>query len=199
MSNAVDREGTFRGLMMAVGLVKGKSPSRSVGVTFTARLDEYWYPEANDGAGGWYPWEDRNQEADGAVWIVGKDGQVSKQHAEALMACTGWNGDVTEITSGNFQPQPCQFIIKEDTYNNQTRLKVAFLNSFDAVPGAGNVSPDEAKQLQDQLGSQFRAIASTIKRNTAPPANGKPSSPPKREPATVQQGDGSDTTEKIPF
>ena len=174
-----DREGTFRGVITSPGLQKGKPPSKSVGVTFLAQLTSIWV-EHEDGEGGeWQPWEEYGMEAEGTSWIVGKEGAANQKAIEALIACAGWDGDLNSIYDGSWVPTPCQFVIKADTYRDETRYKVAFVNDYNRVPGGtGNVDASEAKLLQSQLGQQFRAIAGSLKRNATAPAAGKPSSPP---------------------
>ena len=176
-----DREGTFRGILTAPGLTKGKAPSKSVGVTFVAKLQEMWI-EDEHGGGHWEPWEQYGQEADGTSWIVGKDGAAREKAIEALVQCAGWSGNIAEIYEGAWEPTPCQFVVKAETYKDETHYKVAFINDFNRVPGGtGNMDAAEAKLLAAQMGAQFRAIAANAKRGAAP-VGSKPSSPPKAKP-----------------
>jgi hypothetical protein len=193
-----DREGTFRARLIQPGLRKGKSPSKSLGVTFVAMLDEMWIAD-DEGGGHWEPWSQYDMQAEGTSWIVKADGTVNSKAAESLVSHAGWSGDLSDVVEGRWKATPCQVVVKAEEYQGQTYFKVAFINSFDATPGGmGNVDPDEAKKLQDQLGSQFRAIASNAKRNTAP-TTGKPSSPPKRAPGGKQPATVASGEEDIPF
>lgn len=191
-----DREGTFRGIITAPGLVKGKSPSKSVGVTFTAKLQEMWI-EGDEG-GHWEPWSQYGQEAEGTSWIVGKNGTPNEKAVESLVSCAGWSGNLAEIYEGAWEPTPCQFVVQESTYKDVTSYKVAFINDYNRVPGGnGNMEVSEAKLLAAELGAQFRAIAANAKRTPAPTGT-KPASPPKfkapvNSPTSVEDIKNGDT------
>jgi hypothetical protein len=198
MSYACDRAGTFRGRMTAPALLKGKDPSKSVGIAFIAQLREMWDFDANQ----WVPWSEYQQEAEGAVWIVKKDGSVNQLAVDSLVNCVDWSGNLCDIPDGTFVGGDCQFLIKEETYRDETMFKVAFINPYDSIPGGGgNMSADEARLVQSQIGSQLRAIASSVKRGAKKPdAGSKPPAPPKTRPpvnAPVSVEAGGDG--EIPF
>lgn len=184
MSYDCDREGVFRGELTAPSLVKGKDPSRSVGIGFVAKLAEMW----NETERQWEPWSHYDMEAHGTVWVIKKDGSVNQNAVDSLVNCVDWSGNLCDVPEGTFTGGQCQFVIKEETYKDQTSYKAAFINPFNSVPGGGgNMSADEARAIQSQVGSQLRAIASSAKRGrTKPDATSKPAAPPKARPPVNQ-------------
>lgn len=180
MSYECDRSGTFRGKMTAPSLLKGKDPSKSVGIGFVAQLTEMWDDEERR----WLPWAEYQQEAHGAVWVIKKDGTVNQPAVDSLVHCVDWSGNLCDIPEGTFTGGECQFVVKEETYKDQTTFKVAFINPFASTPGGGgNMSADEAKLIQSKVGSQLRALVSSAKRGqTKPDASSKPLAPPKSKP-----------------
>jgi len=177
----VDREGYFRGVARDLGMQESKAPKKSVGVCFVADLSEWWDEDANDGAGGWVPLEGEwEMEAEGTAWIVGKDGDVLNRSIENLCQHMGWSGNADHIFDGTWQPTPCQFVVKAETFRDKTQFKIAYINAFDATPGGGgNVKPERARQLSAQYGAQFRAVAGTATKPA--PKSSKPSTPPKSD------------------
>ena len=177
MSNPVDRAGTFRGNINEYGLKEFESGS--VAVAIRVYLTEYW----NDIDKIWVEWHEFDHEAHGDIVIVKKDKTLNQNAVNSLIRNTGWDGDIESIQSNKWAPTPIQVVIKEDTYNGETRLKIAFVNEFARTPGGlgANMSPEKAKQLQMQFGASLRAIAGSAKTNGTKP-NGAPPAPPARKP-----------------
>lgn len=184
----VDREGTFRGTISSYGLTEAESGA--VGVNLKVTLTEWWNGEE------WLPWTDYNMEADGAIWIVKKDGQINKLAAESLMKFAGWDGNIEAIAMETWAPCPCAVAVTQEEYKGIKRFRVSFINDHNRTPGAmSNVSGDKVKALQNRFGSQFRALTGNLNRNGAPvpPPTTKPLAPP--PPQFAQDGNGKD----IPF
>lgn len=167
----VDREGTFKAKIESYGLKE--MDTGAVAVTINAHLTDIWNGE------GWEPWGDYQQEALGDLWIIKKSGEVNKGQVEALVQHTGWDGDIASIVDEKWNPKPCVVVVKADTYKDQTRFKIAFVNDIDRAPGGmGNVDSAKAKELQARFGAQLRAVAGAVKRNGTPPPASKPAAPP---------------------
>lgn len=190
MANPVDRAGTFRGNINEYGLKEAESGS--VAVTIRVYLTEYW----DDVNKTWMEWHEYDQEANGDIWIVKKDKTLNQFAADSLIKNAAWDGDIESIQNSKWHPTPIQVVVKEDTYNGETRLKIAFVNEHGRTPGGlgANMSPEKAKQLQAQFGASLRALAGNVKRESKP--NGAPKAPPPRQYAPPPP---AKTGEEIPF
>jgi len=174
-----DREGVFKATITEYGL--SEMESGAVGVNIRASLLSMWKP----GEDYWEDWAQYEMEAEGTIWILKKDNKGPNDlGVKSLIEFAGWDGDVASITNATWQTLPCQVVVKRDEYNGQTRYKIAFINAVDQVPGGLNrVSPDRAKALSTQYGSQFRAIAANVSRNKSSAIPGVPATPPAPPPA----------------
>ena len=189
----VDRAGTFRGNISEYGLKEFESGS--VAVAIRVYLTEYW----NDIDKVWVEWHEFDHEAHGDIVVVKKDKTINQNAASSLIRYAGWDGDIESIQSSKWTPTPIQVVIKEDTYNGETRLKIAFVNEFARTPGGlgANMSPEKARQLQTQFGASLRAIAGSVKMNGTKPS-GSPVAPPPRQ-STPATAPAAQHGEDIPF
>jgi hypothetical protein len=125
---------------------------------------------------------------------------VNEKQIEALVKCAGWDGNLSSLVDGSWTPTPLQVSVEEDTYKEQTRYRIAWLNPVDRTPGGGslsNIDTSNVKALEARFGSPIRAIVGSAKRNAAP-TTGKPPAPPKpaaRQPVPAGAGAG----DEIPF
>jgi hypothetical protein len=183
MSVPIDREGTFRGVIVEYGLREMESGSRAVCVSICAQIHAKFDGEE------WEDWTSYDVEARGDVWVVKKDGTLNLRGSETLVKHAGWDGKFTSVVQGTWQPTPCQFVVKKDEYNDEIRYRIDFVNDFDRTPGEiGNVDAERAKALENQYGSQMRALFANARHGTSKPAEGsKPSAPPAPAPAKEQQ------------
>lgn len=192
MSNLIDREGVFRAQIYEYGLQES-SQSKAVMLGIKARISQAWN-EDDPNNKHWDDWVPYDFEAHGNVVLIKKDESLNTGQVEALCRACGWDGSIGSIFKAEWQPTPCQIVVKHDDYEGKTRYRIAFINEYDRVPGSvGNITPEKAKDLHTRLGSQFRAIAGNVKRN-APATNGaatpgKPPPPPapKAPPAAPKQ------------
>lgn len=188
MNHPVDRPGTFRGNIVEYALKEMESGA--VAVAIRAELTHFF------DNGEWVDWIPYTQEAAGDVWIVKKDGSPNKGQVDNLIRFAGWDGDIMSVINQTWEATPCQLAIQEDTYNGQTRKKIAFVNDYNRDPSGslgGNVDAEKAKQLAMRFGSQLKAIAADVKRNVKQRPNGAPPKPPAMPPRPPQTG------EEIPF
>src|SRR5689334_19670664 len=161
----VDRDGTFKARIEAYGLKEMESGA--VAISIRANLTEFWNGET------WEPWGDYQMDAQGDIWIVGtkeKGNKLNEKAVESLVKHAGWDGDTDSIINETWQPTECQVVIKSDTYKDQARFKIAFINALNGTPGGqmSNVDAGKAKQIKTQFGAQLRAVAANAKRNGAP-------------------------------
>ena len=183
MSQEIDRVGTFRGRIVEYGLQEASdTASQSLGIVLRVEIDEAYNFEAEQ----WEDWKPFQYDARGYVNLVKKDGSANDKSAENLCKCTGWNGSIGDIATGEWRPEAIQFTTKEDSFKDRVSYKIDFINEFNRTPGGGikNIEPDKAKALQMKYGTTFKALAANVKRNQPP--KDKPKSPP---PAAVASGD----------
>lgn len=168
-----DRAGNFRAEIMDYGLWE-PTTGGAVAVQVRAVLTEIWDGEA------WQPWRQYNMIAKGNIWVIKKDGTLNEKSVESLIKATGWGGDIESVVQGAWAPTPCQVVLNEETYKEEVRYVVSFVNEFDRKPGGGmnTVTGDRAKELQARFGSPLRALAGNVKRNAAPTGS-KPPEPPR--------------------
>jgi len=98
----------------------------------------------------------------------------------------GWSGNVEELVEGaGWVPKPCQITVDYETFDQQTRLKVNWINEWESAGGGGLkvVDAGGVKALAAKHGAKLRAIAGNLARN-APKAPASPP-PPANNPAYV--------------
>lgn len=176
MSQPINQSGNFRGEIIEFGVYAPESGAVSIAVK--VRVDECWNAETK----AWDDWRSYEVEADGNIWIVSgkeKGNQPLPSGIESLVKFAGWDGNLESVTNGQWTPTPCQFVVNEEAankYHAEPTYKVSFLNDYNRTPGAGNVTPERAKALQAQYGSQFRALGGNVARNAEAPKT-KPKAP----------------------
>ena len=184
--------GNARGRITEFGVFE--ADSGAVAISIKAAIDAYF----NIDTGKWTDCAaDRFEEIESGNILNRQDKRrrlISKS-VESLCQYAGWNGDLTSIVNGTWQPTPCSFVLNEEEYKGVKQFKISFLNAYDRIPGnVGNVTTEKAKALQDRFGASFRASAGNVQRNAAPPAS-KPPAPkpsgPKREPVSQGVGNGN--------
>lgn len=189
MPQEITQEGTFRGRIVQYGLQEAKSGA--VAAWIKVAVDEVY------DNGEWGDWREYQVEAEGYIWIVGKDGELNKKACESLVRNAGWDGRFEAIEDQEWNPTPIGISVKADTYEGNTRYRIAFVNHFESTPGGG-LGADAVKKLSARYSSQLRALAGSSKQNATPPSNGGPSKPP--APAKAEEpAQTSIPDEEIPF
>ncbi len=197
MSQEIDREGTFRGVINSYWIRDAKE-GKATAVAFIGDLQEYYNEETEQ----WEDWRQYQYEGEGALWIIKKDGSLNNNAIESLVANCDWDGDLTSISQKTFNPTPCQFVVKSETYRDQVRYRIEFVNDFSASPNGGKyvVSDEKVNALKNQYGSQMRALAGQFKRNsTKPAATSKPAAPPPKKQSPQPVNAGSEPVDEVPF
>lgn len=173
MSQEVDREGDFRGTVTSYGL--REMETQAVCVSLVVAIEEHWTGE------GWEDWRQYEVFARGDVWLIKKDGSINTTGSESLAKSAGWDGQLTSIVNGSWEPPAIQVRVQRSVYKDRESFRIAFVNSYNSTPGGGatsNVDEDRLKALQAKYGSQFRAIAGNVKRNAPTEKPAAPAKPP---------------------
>lgn len=174
MSQPCDREGTFQAEIIEYGLKE--FDSGSVAVTVKVLLHKLWDVDSET----WVDWLEYQMEAYGNLFVIKKDKTLNTSQVEALVSHAGWDGNFDSIQNSTWEPKPVQVVIKADTYKDETRYQVAFVNDFERKPGGlGTIDAAKAKELSVRYGGELRALAASAKMNaTKPAAKPKPPSKP---------------------
>ena len=181
----INRTGTFRGraLESAVSLTKNGFPQ------YVLKCQATEYYNADDGS--WVPWLDVDENETTAFLTLFDGTGQPIFHVDSIMETFGWDGqklsglDALDISAKEFQ-----FTVEEHIYNDQSRLQVARIAPYDAVPGSSirRVDASELKSLDVKFGAALLKKAGGKKPAAAPakksdkPAPPKTAAPPKRTP-----------------
>ena len=188
----IQQAGNYRGRIVGYGLFEAESGA--VAINIRGSIDEVWHESQ------WADYSEYDLYADGAVWIIKKDGSIHQKAVENLIRATGWDGSLPSIQNQDWDPRPCAFVINPDEYNGETRFKIAFINEYDSTPGGmGQVDDKKLSELESRFGSSLRALAGNAKRNNKSETKDKPSKPAPAEnlePAGVGAVESGDN---IPF
>lgn len=188
MPKPLEWAGTIRGQIIEYHVAKMQSGA--VAINVTVRVDEYWDADAKE----WFDCRSEDFRAEGALWIVGKNGKLHIAKCESLKKHTGWDGTMTSL-GGEWNPTPCSFTHEVDSHKGG--YSIGFINAYDDAPRA----TADLQELQNLYGAELRAIAGNVARN-AVPTKGKPKAPkpaPALEPAQDLEGPEPSTDDGIPF
>lgn len=150
-----NREGIYKAEMMEYGLIESKDSS-AVGIVVHAHLLDEWDKAKEE----WRDISDLGVEAEGAIWIIKKDGSVSHAAAESLINHANWDGSLLSVEQGSWQASKFCCTVKMETYKQETRFRIAFINSLNRQPnaGIGNVSHSRAMELDAKYGSALGSL-----------------------------------------
>ena len=179
------QEGTFRGRILSYGLYQSDAGAKAV--TMTVAVDEIW------SEGEWHDWREHGFEVDGRIWVIKKDGSMIENNIQSLVNYAGWGANFGQLLDKSWEPKSIQFDVEENEWKNNVTYKIAWVKAFDATPGGGNVSPEKAKELDGQFGSQLRAMTGNTQRAAQKPA-AAPKKPKTKKPA---KADPQHTTDAV--
>lgn len=166
----INRTGTFRGVAIDSGMGETKNGYPQ----WVAQLQaaEYYDEDTEQ----WVDWSEyEEKEISGYFVLFGGDGNptlTAKQVQKAL----GWSGESFQDLNADFSEILIQFRVEESTYNNETRLKVTWIDSADAEPGRSiqKLDNDAVKKLDAKYAAKLRALSGGPKPKSVP---GKPPVP----------------------
>lgn len=140
--------GCFRGEILDGGV--SKSPGGWPQLVLKVTADEMY----DEGAREWLPWEDfewsaaevNNRTIVTYLVLFGKDGATL--NCDQVRKITGWgeNESFTVLAARNLTGVKIQWRNEEDTWEGNTKVKVVWVDVYDAVPG-GSIRKLDAKDL----------------------------------------------------
>ena len=171
-----DRAGRFRGAVVDVG-VNNTGPNKLCTVVFDLRLDDEYVQ------GEWADVRAEQLEITSYCYIEKKDGNLNKVQIGMLKDTFAWDGvDPFWFESVNVGDLAgMQVTLKSEVYENEDRIKVAYINPYDSQPRTGVTHADAAtrRAIQARIGTKLRASAGASGSTPKPPAKAKaPTAPP---------------------
>ena len=149
----IDRAATFRGKVVGhgVSLTTNEWPQFVLNLVATEIYD--------DEEKVWVDWTDVEQnEITAYVVLIGKNGETPSFNQ--IKKIFNWDGAAFRVLDdGDYSEVGIQFRVEEDTYLEKTRLKVAWIDEYDAEPGRSvrKLNPDEMKKLDAKYAQLLKA------------------------------------------
>jgi len=171
----INRTGTFRGYPIDSGMGKTKNEFPQ----WIAQLQavEYYDEDIQQ----WVDWSEyAEKEITGYFVLFGSDGNPTLT-AKQIQKALDWSGESFQSLVVDFSGTLIQFRVEESTYNNETRLKVTWIDSADAEPGRSLQKLDgtEVKKLDSKYAAALRKLSG------GPKPKSVPSKPPVPKPETL--------------
>ncbi len=141
---------SYRGVVMEHAVGATKESSLPQWVVKLRALQKYDFEEK-----AWVDWTNREDcEITGYFVLFSKKGEVTFQ-VKDIQNVFEWDGaSLTGLDELDLEGAEVQFEVIANTYNNETRPKVARLSKYDDAPGSGAVRKLDAKELA-ALNTQF--------------------------------------------
>jgi len=117
----------------------------------------------------------------GFFFLERKDGTLNEKTIESLKEVFGWDGRDPfwlQDSAAALAEIPVQIILDWETWNNQQRIKLQWLNPYGSTGGGDVVQAGDEKRraIGSRLGSKLRAFAGGALAN-APAPTGRPQAP----------------------
>lgn len=194
MPNYMNQEGDFRVLITEYGAKERESGA--ICISTSAKVLARWMPAADDKDGYWESWKEHDVIVYGDFYIVlsrEKGNKLNERQIESLVSFCGWDGTLSSINDGTWQPTPCRASVKANEWNNETFYKMSWLNDYESTPGGMGVLDDAAiKRIEAKHATAMRAIAGNAVRNAAPTED-----KPAPAPAPAPQQSASDPNTEL--
>ena len=116
------------------------------------------------GGGEWEDWaEFEANHIVGYHYVIKSDGTVNQSGVDQLVAAFGWDGELDSIFGTSPPSSQVQLNVKEELYNGQVQVKVAWLNPGDYEPDSRGADEVQVRQLNGRFRSLLKAAASSAK------------------------------------
>lgn len=170
--------GTYRGLKLDSGVSKSSGGHIQLVAQFIAT--ECYDFETGEWITDWQQYDEQyGSEITAYLMLFSKDtSKEAFQTAKQLQKAWGWSGNsFAELEQ--LEPEPFQFKVIEDEFEGKKRLKVAWIDSYDATPGGviQKLDESELKKLDAQYANALRKLGGGPKPKSVPTTN-KPAKPP---------------------
>jgi hypothetical protein len=191
----IDRAGSFRGKILDRGI--GETKNHYPQLVLQLQATEHW-DDANEV---WESWDYDVNEATAYICLFGKDGKATLGVQQAMKAL-GWDGASLMTLQTDTATENIQWRMEPNTYENVTRLQVAWIDAYDAEPGrkVRKLDVTDLKKMDAKYSAALKAIGGGPKPASAPPRPPAPSQAPK--PAVVADPtpspSGTPTTTPVP-
>lgn len=167
----IDRASTFRGKVVdhAVGVSTNgweQLECKLVATEIWDEEDQVWVNLADV--------ELDANEIKAYIYLRGKSGDTLSHNQ--VKKVFNWNGtSLRELNDGNYSEVGIQFRVEEDTYQEKTQLKVAWIDEYDAVPGGSvrKLSPDKLKEIDAKYQAQRKTGKATPAKAPTAASGGK--------------------------
>lgn len=169
----IDRAATFRGKVIDHGVSVTTNGFEQLECKLIA-IEIY-----DDEEKVWVDWTDvEENEITAYIILRGKNGDTPS-HTQ-VKKIFNWDGaSLRELEAGDYSETGIQFRVEENTYQEKTRLKVTWIDEYDAVPGRSvrKLNPDELKKLDEAYAQRLGKKAAPAKAGTVTKKGVKPTSP----------------------
>jgi hypothetical protein len=160
----IDRAGSFRGKILDRGVSETKNHYPQLVLQLQA-TEKY-----NNESEVWEPWNYDECEATAYVCLFGKDGKATLGVQQAMKALN-WDGMSLMTLQTDTSVEDIQWRMEPSTYDDVTRIQVAWIDAYDAEPGRKVRKLDVAdiKKLDAKYAAALKAIGGGPKPKSAPP------------------------------
>lgn len=168
----INRTGTFRGVAIdsGVGLTKNEFPQWVANL----QASEYYDEETEQ----WIDWSEyEEKEIQCYLVLFGNEGKPLL-NTKQLQKAFGWSGESFQELE-TYVDVPFQFRVEENTYEGTTRLRVQWVDAYDAEPGRviQKLEPAEVKKLDAKYAAALRKFSGGPKPKSVPDRPDKPEKP----------------------
>lgn len=180
-------EGNFRVVPRDWGLKTFESGALAVNIRFEV-VEEF------QSGGTWRKWPAHDpREVSGDFFLLKRDGKPNEKLVKSLAAALGWPGDLAALDDPQSQFRACQVDVREEVYNNASRMKAVWIHHWDHQPRS-SISQDELRTLESRHGDALRALAGPeVAEASAAPAQPAPAA------ASYDEALPPPTGDDIPF
>ncbi len=171
----ITQEGTYRGEIVSGGLAKssGELPEERLDLKAT----EVWDTDSQE----WLSADPENNEIRAFLQLFSHTDKELLHNKQLKKVVGDYNGDFRVLAEMVLAGTPIQFRVEPNTYNDNTTLKVTWIDIYDAVPGKtlGILDKEGVAALQQRYATVLASTKTPVKAVSAASA---PVSAPKTAP-----------------
>jgi hypothetical protein len=193
--SAIDRVGSFRGKVIDRGISETKNgfPQLVLQLVATEKWDEQ--------AEVWVDWSQFDvTEATAYMCLFGKNKKATLAVNQAMKAF-GWDGaSLLDLQENEALADQIQWRMAENTYEGDTKIQVAWIDEYDAVPGrkVKKLEKADIKKLDGMYASALKAVSGGPKPKKAAPTPPTARPEPSPDPTPASEEASSNTPSPAP-